>query len=175
MRTLIKAINGGKPFLVDYQIAEQYLQAKKSAGLSDLISQIFGEKPKPYMVGSTYVIPVQGMIGKGLSPLDAIGSVDVDELDDQIDAAVAANPARILFHINSDGGTIDGVEEVAEKIRSLPMDTISFTAGSMNSAALWCIALSLISVSRLRLWALRLRFIRIAAAPLRVWVLPGQA
>lgn len=137
MRTLIKAINGGKPFLVDYQIAEQYLQAKKSAGLSDLISQIFGEKPKPYMVGSTYVIPAQGMIGKGLSPLDAIGSVDVDELDDQIDAAVAANPARILFHINSDGGTIDGVEEVAEKIRSLPMDTISFTAGSMNSAALW--------------------------------------
>jgi ClpP class serine protease len=137
MRTLIKAISGGKPFLVDYQIADQYLQLKKSAGLADLISQIFGEKPKPYMAGSTYVIPVQGMIGKGLSPLDGVGSCDIEDLDDQIDAAVSANPKRILFHINSDGGTIDGVEELAEKIRSLPVETIAYTSGSANSAAYW--------------------------------------
>lgn len=137
MRSLIKAINAGKPFLVDYQIADQYLQLKKSAGITDLISQLFGDAPKPYMVGSTYVIPVVGMISKGLSPIEAIGATDVEKLDDMIDEAVAANPKRILFHINSDGGTIDGVEEVAAKIRSLPIDTISYTSGSMNSAAFW--------------------------------------
>lgn len=137
MRSLIKAINTGKPFLVDYQIADQYLQLKKSAGLTELISQMFGDAPKPYMIGSTYVIPVQGMIAKGLSPIEAIGATDVEKLDDMIDEAVAANPKRILFNINSDGGTIDGVEEVAAKIRALPIETISYTSGSMNSAAYW--------------------------------------
>lgn len=137
MRSLIKAINGHRPFLVDYQIAKQHLELKSKQGFTDLLSQIFGETPKPYQVGGTYIIPVMGMIGKGLSPLEAIGSADVDKIDDQIDEALAANPKRILFHINSDGGTVEGVEELATKIRSLPVDTIAFSSGSMNSAALW--------------------------------------
>jgi ClpP class serine protease len=137
MRNLIKAINGHRPFLVDYQIAKQHLELKSKQGLTDLLSQIFGEAPKPYQVGGTYIIPLKGMISKGLSPLEAIGAVDVEKVDDQIDEALAANPKRILFDINSDGGTVDGVEELAAKIRSLPIDTIAFTSGSMNSAALW--------------------------------------
>lgn len=138
MRNLIKAINGHRPFLVDYQIAKEHLELKSKQGFTDLLSQIFGEAPKPYQTqGGTYVIPVMGMIGKGLSPLEAIGSADVEKIDDQIDEALAANPKRILFHINSDGGTVDGVEELAEKIRSLPVETIAYSSGSMNSAALW--------------------------------------
>jgi protease-4 len=138
MRNLIKAINGNRPFLVDYQIAKDHLELKAKQGFTDLLSQIFGETPKPYMTqGGTYVIPVMGMIGKGLSPLDAFGSADVEKIDDQIDEALAANPKRILFHINSDGGTVDGVEELADKIRSLPVDTIAFSSGSMNSSAYW--------------------------------------
>lgn len=143
MRNLIKAINGHRPFLVDYQIAKEHLELKSKQGFTDLLSQIFGETPKPYQTpGGTYVIPVMGMIGKGLSPLEAIGSADVEKIDDQIDEALAANPKRILFHINSDGGTVDGVEELAEKIRSLPVDTIAYSSGSMNSAALWIAAAS---------------------------------
>jgi ClpP class serine protease len=138
MRNLIKAINGNRPFLVDYQIAKDHLELKAKQGFTDLLSQIFGETPKPYMTqGGTFVIPVVGMIGKGLSPLDAIGSADVEKIDDQIDEALAANPKRILFHINSDGGTVDGVEELADKIRRLPVDTIAFSSGSMNSSAYW--------------------------------------
>jgi protease-4 len=138
MRNLIKAINGNRPFLVDYQIAKDHLELKAKQGFTDLLSQIFGETPKPYMTqGGTFVIPVVGMIGKGLSPLDAFGSADVEKIDDQIDEALAANPKRILFHINSDGGTVDGVEELADKIRSLPVDTIAFSSGSMNSSAYW--------------------------------------
>jgi ClpP class serine protease len=138
MRNLIKAINGNRPFLVDYQIAKDHLELKAKQGFTDLLSQFFGETPKPYVTkGGTYVIPIVGMIGKGLSPLDAIGSVDVEKIDDQIDEALASNPARIVFHINSDGGAVDGVEELADKIRSLPVDTIAFSSGSMNSAAYW--------------------------------------
>jgi ClpP class serine protease len=137
MRNLIKAINGARPFLVDYQLALQHIELKKQAGITDLISQMFGDAPKPYQVGATRVIPVMGMIGKDLSPLEAIGAADVAVIDDQIDEAMADGVSRILFHINSDGGTIDGVEELAEKIRGLPIETISYTSGSMNSAAYW--------------------------------------
>lgn len=137
MRNLIKAIQGNRPFLVDYQIAQDHIQLKKSAGLTDIIKQMFGDAPKPYQVGGTFVIPVQGMIGKGLSPIEAIGAADVETIDDQIDQALAANPSRIVFNINSDGGTVDGVEELADKIRSLPVETIAFSSGSMNSAAYW--------------------------------------
>lgn len=136
MRNLLKAINGAKPFLVDYQLAQQHIELKQKAGLTDLITQIFGEKPKPYTVGSTVVIPIMGMIGKGLSPLEAIGAADVETISDQIDAAVASKPARIVFHIESDGGTVDGVEELADQIRSLPVETVAY-GSNINSAAYW--------------------------------------
>lgn len=138
MRSLIKAINGGRPFLVDYNIAEQHLEITKKHGFTDLLSQLFGEAPKPYKVaGNIHVIPVYGMIGRNLSPLEAIGATDVNTVDDWIDDAMAQKPDAIVFDINSDGGTVDGVEELANKIRGLGVPTVAFSAGSMNSAAYW--------------------------------------
>ena len=137
MRSLIKAINGQKPFLVDYQVAQQHLAIVQKQGFTDLLAKFFGEAPKPYQVGSTFIIPIQGMIGKGLSPLEGIGATDVETIDDWIDQALASDAKRILFNINSDGGTIDGVEELANKIRGIKKETIAYTSGSMNSAAYW--------------------------------------
>ena len=137
MRSLIKAISANRPFLVDYSIAEAHIEAVKKHGLTDLLAQFFGPAPKPYAVGPNYVIPVYGMIGKGLSPIDAIGSADVDVISDWIDDAMAAKPARIIFDINSDGGTTEGVEELADKVRGLGIETIAYSSGSMNSAAYW--------------------------------------
>jgi ClpP class serine protease len=137
MRSLIKAIQGHKVFLVDYQIAQQHLATTEKLGFTDLLTKWLGESPKPYQIGSTYVIPVAGMIGKGLSPIEAIGATDVEVLDDWIDQAVAANAKQIVFNIDSDGGTVDGVEELASKIRGLKVPTIAFSAGSMNSSAYW--------------------------------------
>ena len=136
MRSLIKALNGNQVFLLDYQIAQQHLATTEKLGFTDLITKWLGESPKPYQVGGTYVIPITGVIGKGLSPIEAIGATDVEVVDDWIDQAVAANPQRILFNINSDGGTIDGVEELAAKIRGLKIPTISFGT-SMNSSGYW--------------------------------------
>jgi ClpP class serine protease len=137
MRSLIKAISANRPFLVDYSIAEAHIEAVKKHGLTDLLAQFFGPAPKPYAVGPNYVIPIYGMIGKGLSPIDAIGSADVDIISDWIDDAMAAKPARIIFDINSDGGTTEGVEELADKVRGLGIETIAYSSGSMNSAAYW--------------------------------------
>jgi ClpP class serine protease len=142
MRSLIKAISANRPFLVDYSIAEAHIEAVKKHGLTDLLAQFFGPAPKPYAVGSSFVIPVYGMIGRGLSPMEAIGAADVEVISGWIDEALAAKPARIIFDINSDGGTTEGVEELADKIRGLGIETIAYSAGSMNSAAYWIAAAS---------------------------------
>ena len=137
MRSLIKAITASRPFLVDYSIAETHIEAVKKHGLTDILAQFFGPSPKPYQVGATYVIPIVGMIGRSLSPIERLGATDVDQVNDWIDEALAANPARIVFDINSDGGTTEGVEELADKIRGLKIETIAYSSGSMNSAAYW--------------------------------------
>ena len=137
MRSLIKAITASRPFLVDYSIAETHIEAVKKHGFTDLLAQFFGPAPKPYQVGATYVIPITGMIGRSLSPIERLGATDVDQVNDWIDEAIAANPARIVFDINSDGGTTEGVEELADKIRELKIETIAYSSGSMNSAAYW--------------------------------------
>ena len=137
MKNLIKAINSSKPFLVDYSLAKQHIEMSQKYGMTDMITQLFGESPEPYMVNSTCVIPIYGMIGKCLSPMESIGCCDVEELDDWIDEALCGGCTRIIFDINSDGGCVDGVEEIANKIRGLPVETIAYSSGSMNSAAYW--------------------------------------
>jgi len=137
MRSLIKAITSGRPFLVDYTIAENHIEAVKKHGFTDLLAQLFGPAPKPYQVGNTFVIPIAGLIGKGLAPIESIGATDVEKVNDYIDEALAANPARIIFDVNSDGGTTEGVEELADRIRALNIETIAYSSGSANSAAYW--------------------------------------
>ena len=79
------------------------------------------------------------MIGKGLSPLEKMmGAVDVNDLSDQVDA-MAADPAveKIAFQVSSPGGTVTGVEELANKIRNLGKPTMAYTDSEMASAAYW--------------------------------------
>lgn len=137
MRSLIKAINSQRPFLIDYQVAQQHLQIVGQRGFTDILAGLFGDKPKPYLAGSTAVVNVQGVIGKALSPLESYGATDLDVLEEDIDRAVDAGAKRLLLNINSPGGTIEGVEEIANKVRGLKMPTIAFTSGSMDSAAYW--------------------------------------
>jgi signal peptide peptidase SppA len=95
--------------------------------------------PKPYVVDGIGIIPVVGVIGKGLSPLEKMmGAVDINDLSDQVDA-MAADPAveKIAFQVSSPGGTVTGVEELANKIRNLGKPTMAYTDSEMASAAYW--------------------------------------
>jgi hypothetical protein len=137
MRSLIKAINGQRPFLIDYQAARQHLDIVGQRGFTDILAQLFGEKAKPYLAGGTAVVNIQGVIGKALSPLESFGAADLDVVEEDIDRAIEAGAKRLLLNINSPGGTIEGVEEIANKVRGLNIPTVAFTAGSMDSAAYW--------------------------------------
>jgi signal peptide peptidase SppA len=125
--------------LIDPVIAKQYAIDAEKFGFTDLLAQVFGEVAKPYKVGSYGVIPIVGVIGKGLSPLERMtGASDLNIVSDQIDAFLADGEVQTLvFHIDSPGGVVGGVEEVARKIANSSKPTIAYTDGMMCSAAYW--------------------------------------
>ena len=139
MRFLNKALNGRSPMLIDPNTAKQYALDAEKFGFTDILTQIFGEQPKPYKVGSYGIIPIVGVIGKGLSPFECMtGGCDLNTLNKQIDAyAMDAEVSTIIFEVNSPGGTVTGVEETARKIAGLKKPTIAYTDSMMASAAYW--------------------------------------
>lgn len=139
MRFLNNALNGRSPLLIDPAIAKSHADTAEKFGFTDLLAQIFGDAPKPYKVGSVGIIPIVGVIGKGLSPIEKMtGSVDLNDLNSAIDVYAADSEVKsIIFHIDSPGGVVGGVEETARKIAGLNKPTVAYTDGMMASAAYW--------------------------------------
>ena len=139
MRFLTNGLSGREPLLIDPTKAKDHAVLAEKFGFTDMLAQLFGVAPKPYVVDGIGIIPVVGVIGKGLSPLEKMmGAVDVNDLSDQVDA-MAADPAveKIAFQVSSPGGTVTGVEELANKIRNLGKPTMAYTDSEMASAAYW--------------------------------------
>jgi signal peptide peptidase SppA len=105
-----------------------------------MLAQLFGEVPKAYIAeDGTGVIPVAGVISKNLSPIEKMtGAVDVNDIADTIDD-YATNPqvTRIAFQVSSPGGTVTGVEELANKVRNISKPTMAYSDTEMASAAYW--------------------------------------
>ena len=139
MRFLTNGLSGREPLLIDPTRAKDHAVLAEKFGFTDMLEKLFGVAPAPYIVDGVGVIPIAGVIGKGLSPLERMmGAVDVNDLSATIDA-MAADPAveKIAFNISSPGGTVTGVEELANKIRDLGKPTMAYTDSEMASAAYW--------------------------------------
>jgi signal peptide peptidase SppA len=139
MRFLTNGLSGREPLLIEPAKAKDHAVLAEKFGFTDMLAQLFGVAPKPYVVDGIGIVPVVGVIGKGLSPLEKMmGAVDINDLSDQVDA-FAANPEveKIAFHVSSPGGTVTGVEELANKIRNLSKPTMAYTDSEMASAAYW--------------------------------------
>jgi len=139
MRFLTNGLSGREPLLIDPAKAKDHAVLAEKFGFTDMLAQLFGVAPKPYVQNGVGVIPVVGVIGKSLSPLEKMmGAVDVADLSDAVDA-FAANPEveKVAFQISSPGGTVTGVEELANKIRGLGKPTLAYTDSEMASAAYW--------------------------------------
>ena len=137
---LLNGLKGREPLLIDPAKASDHAAIAEKFGFTDVLAQLFGAAPEPYVLeNGTGVIPVAGVIGKGLSPLEKMmGSADIEVISEAIDQ-MTANPAvqRIAFHVSSPGGTVTGVEELANKIRGLKVPTMAYTDSEMASAAYW--------------------------------------
>jgi signal peptide peptidase SppA len=143
MRFLLNGLNGREALLIDPAKANDHRVLAEKFGFTDMLAQLFGEVPKAYIAeDGTGVIPIAGVIGKSLSPLEKMtGAVDVSDIADTIDE-YATNPqvTRIAFQVSSPGGTVTGVEELANKVRNIAKPTMSYTDTEMASAAYWVAA-----------------------------------
>lgn len=88
----------------------------------------------------TAIIPIHGVVGKRLSALEmACGGADIGAIEAAFDAANSdTNINRIVLHVDSPGGTVTGVPELAQKIydtKRKPVTAISDT--QIGSAAYW--------------------------------------
>lgn len=140
MRFLTNGLSGREPLLIDPAKAKDHAVMADKFGFTDMIAQLFGVAPAPYVTEDGIgVIPVAGVIGKSLSPIEKMmGAVDVNDISATVDQ-MAADPKvlKIAFNISSPGGTVTGVEELSNKIAALAKPTMSYTDNEMASAAYW--------------------------------------
>ena len=139
MRFLTNGLSGREPLLIDPTKAKDHAVLAEKFGFTDMLAQLFGAAPQPYVVDGIGVIPIVGVIGKGLSPMEKMmGAVDVNDIADAVDAFAASPEVNsIALQISSPGGTVTGVEELANKVRNLKKPTMAYTDSEMASAAYW--------------------------------------
>ena len=139
MRFLTNALSGREALLIDPTKAADHKKAAEAAGFSDMVAALFGSAPKPYKAGSVGVIPLHGVIGKSLSPLDKMtGAVDLNDFANALEEYENDDEViTILVDISSPGGTVTGVEEVGTMLARSKKATVAFTDTEMASAAYW--------------------------------------
>jgi len=143
MNDLKNALNGGKPMLINPVYAAAYtkkLDTHQVYGM-DILTALFGEMPKPYKVGSVGVVPIVGVMGKGLSPIEkALGASDVDDVAYAISNFCKDKKCKsIMLDISSPGGSVAGIPELANVVReaSAKKNVIAFSDTECASAAYW--------------------------------------
>ena len=98
-------------------------------------------KPLQQVKGSTAVLPMFGTLIQRAGPMEKMsGAVDPAEYGRQFDELVADDSVgAIVLHIDSPGGVVHGIPELANKIRSARGNkrVIAVADGLMASAAYW--------------------------------------
>lgn len=146
MRNLIQALKTSKRLMISPSLAKAYVESvsdlkinvdTKASDVKEILAMMFGEQPKMEIVGKTAIIPIKGVIGRGLSDIEKMcNAVDVNDITANLAEAVE-NPSveKIVFDVDSPGGNTDGLEELAEKIYNCPKFTESFSENGVHSAA----------------------------------------
>jgi signal peptide peptidase SppA len=121
-------------------IVEKHLEDDMDDMLPEDETDFFGNPlPKPYNQDGVAVIPVYGTIAHKVGKMEkACGVIDVKDIKAWYNNALNdSNVLGIVFDIDSGGGFVTGVPELAQYIRSNKdkKPTCAFTDGMMASAA----------------------------------------
>lgn len=120
------------------EVFADHLERKlASPGIADLFEPQDG--PKMAVCDGVAVIPVKGVISREISQMERIsGAADVSEISVLMEIAEDdPNVSAVVFDVDSPGGGVEGVEELAEEIAQMKKPSISHTSGTMASAAYW--------------------------------------
>jgi signal peptide peptidase SppA len=146
MRNLIQALKTSKRLMISPSLAKAYVESvsdlkinvdTKASDVKEILAMMFGEQPEMEIVGKTAIIPIKGVIGRGLSDIEKMcNAVDVNDITQNLHDAIH-NPEveKIVFDVDSPGGNADGLEELAEKIYHCPKFTEAYSENGVHSAA----------------------------------------
>lgn len=148
MRNLTNDLKAHRPVLILPAIAKAFLErcasvdiplGAKASDLDDMLCAMFGERPKLEVFPPYAIVPIKGVIGRGLSGIEkSCGSCDIEDVEEMLEEADRNGAVKsIIFVIDSPGGTSVGVPELAKRIRECKKQTIAFTSGDCCSAAYW--------------------------------------
>jgi len=88
--------------------------------------------------GSIAIIPIRGPLMKDDEQDCGVLSAGMDTLGSRVlDADQHPNISGIILYIDSPGGTVDGTQALADKVKSCKTPVVTFIDGLMASAALW--------------------------------------
>lgn len=126
-----------EPLLIQPEILTAF--AQRCASFSETIKELLGEPDQPRIENGIGILPVKGVIGKGIYPIEKLfGATDVDDLVGAV-AQFESDPnvRGIFLDVDSPGGTVTGVPELATRIANLTKPSVAFTSSLAASAAYW--------------------------------------
>lgn len=103
------------------------------------IEYIYGERPEMRVEDGVAVLPISGPIAEGITPLEYdLGATSPSRIHAMLDAAEADPQVRgVLLDVNSPGGTVSGIPELAARVASFPKPVASYVGTLGASAAYW--------------------------------------
>ena len=148
MKSLQKDIKCNRPMLIKAADAISHLEAvseiqlpagAKVSEMTDVLEAIFGPKGTIEKFPPYAIIPLKGVIGRGLPEMETYcDSCDLEEVEEMLEDAVRDDAVKvIILSVDSPGGVSVGVPEFARRIRNCPKRVIAFTESEACSAAYW--------------------------------------
>jgi signal peptide peptidase SppA len=148
MRSLITDLKARRPLLINPTLASDFLEraasleiplTAKSSEIGEMLAAVYGAKPVLEKFPPFAVVPVRGVIGRGLSELEKMcGCCDLKSVEEMLEDCERDEAiTTIILAIDSPGGTSVGVPELASRIREMSKKVIAFTDNEACSAAYW--------------------------------------
>ncbi len=101
----------------------------------DLSLTDFINKRNPLKIkGATAVIDIHGELGFNEIPLfEKLGGTDYKTVANEIDQINFEEIDTVIFTIRTPGGSVEGLSEIADKIRRIPCRTIAYCEGAFSA------------------------------------------
>lgn len=127
--------------LIDPIKAANHVKYAEKYGVIDgVLDMFFNPVAKPYVTpNGTGVVMLRGVMGVGLTKFEKLtGGVDMVEVGDALDQMLLdPSVRRIALEVSSPGGTVLGTPELAAKVASIPVPSMSFTPDIMASGGFY--------------------------------------
>jgi ClpP class serine protease len=105
------------------------------------ILELQDERPEPSIDDEGIAhVHISGILGANLDMLDRLfGATDYEDIEGELDE-IAGEARGLMLHIDSPGGMVEGMVEVAQAIEALPIPKMAWVSSQATSAAYYLAA-----------------------------------